>query len=281
MSLTKGFDWSYDQYNFKGYSIAGQATSLVFQNSKICFDIAQGLPFNISSKLFCLTHLHSDHASGISYLLSQRSLFNLPEATIMLPKVHLDSVDRILKEWMKIEEFKYSYHLLGVEEGFTRRLNDKYSLKVFPTTHRIDSFGYLLYENKKKLKDEYKNFDRKELMKLKNQNMEIDEKIEIPLIAFTGDTQIEFLDSHPDIKKAKILFMECTSLDNKKSVEEIRKWGHTHLDEIVPRINEFQNEHICLIHLSARYSTPQAEQLLSQKLPEEFLQKLSIFPRPY
>ncbi len=281
MSLLKGLPWNYQDLDFKGYSIAGQTTSLMFNNPKICFDIGQGLPFHMNAKLYCLTHLHADHGAGLNYVLSQRSLFRLPQVNIMLPKSVIDSADRILKEWMKIEGFEYSYNLIGVDAGTTFDFSEKYRVMAFPTTHRVSSFGYLVYEKKKKLKAEFQNCSRGELIKAKSQGVNIEEPVMVPLVAFTGDTQIEFIDSHPDVRRAKVLFMECTYLDSKKSVAETRKWGHLHLDEFVENLTKFENEHISLIHLSARYSSPEAAEILKDRLPPVMLERLSVFPRPF
>lgn len=280
MSLERGFDWQYDNFLFKGFSIAGQTTSLYFKNPKICFDIAQGLPFHLSAKLFCLTHLHADHGSGLNYLLSQRSLYRLKNAKIMLPKSTMDSVHCILKEWQKIEGFEYDYELIGSEHDKLYELDDQWSVKSFKTTHRVDSFGYVAYRKKKQLKAEYQGLERQEILDLKSKQVVIEEEISEPIMAFTGDTQIEFVDSHPDFLKAKMLFVECTYLDDRKSLEETRKWGHLHLDELIEKKNKFENEHISLIHLSSRYSTNQAKKILDEKLDPEFLKKVSIFPRP-
>lgn len=280
MSLLHGLPWSYKSFDFRGYSIAGQTTSLVFKTAKICFDIAQGLPFHLNSQLFCLTHMHADHGSGIAYVLSLRSLFQLPKARIMLPEKNIESIHKILQEWMKIEGFQYDYELIPAHAGASFDFSNKYRIACFPTTHRVTSFGYLIYEKKKKLSPEFEGQDRQTLMKAKSCGIDIEVDVETPIIAFTGDTQIEFLQSHPDVLKAQLLFMECTYLDDKKDVSAAREWGHIHLDEIVENQSEFKNEHISLIHLSARYSTPAAERILQEKLDDSFREKLSIFPRP-
>ena len=280
MSLLRGFPWSHKNLDFKGYSVAGQSTSLMFSNAKICFDIAQGFPFNLNAKLYCLTHLHADHGSGLNYVLSQRSLFRLPQANIMLPAENIDSVNIILTEWMKIEGFEYDYKLIPVDENTLFDFSAKYQVRAFPTTHRVSSFGYIVYEKKKKLKSEFQNVSRQDIINAKQNNITIEEEVLNPIIAFTGDTQIEFIKAHPDITRAQVLFMECTYLDDKKSLEETRKWGHLHFDEFVNSIDEFKNEHISLIHLSARYSTPQSEKIIGSQLPHNYKEKVSIFPRP-
>lgn len=280
MSLEHGFPWSYGSWDFKGYSVAGQTTSLVFNEAKICFDIGQGLPFHIASKLFCLTHLHGDHGSGIAYLLSQRGLFSLPQANIMLPAYAIATIERILAEWRSLEGFRYDYQLIPVEDGTTYDFSDQWLVKAFATTHRVPSFGYIVYEKKKKLKKEFLNQDKQLIIDAKSRGEKIEEDVLEPCIAFTGDTQIEFIKSHPDVLKAKLLFMECTYLDERKTVEAAREWGHIHLDEIIENAEAFENEHISFIHLSARYSTKQARDILNNKLPASLQGKVSLYPRP-
>lgn len=281
MSLEKGLDWSFKDYHFTGYSIAGQSTSLVFNNAKICFDIAQGLPFHFASRLFCITHLHADHGAGLNYLLSQRSLFRLPCANIMLPVDNIEQVDRILQEWQGIEGFQYDYKLIPVEEGVEYELNDQYWVRAFKTVHRVNSFGYLVYERKKKLKAEYKDLPSPQIIEKRKQGIVVEETVSHPLFAFTGDSQIEFIRSLPDVMNVELLFIECTYLDERKTIDQTRFWGHIHLDEILANLDKFHNEHLCLIHLSARYSTQEALKILNEKLPTEWKQKISLFPRPF
>jgi ribonuclease Z len=47
-----------------------------------------------------------------------------------------------------------------------------------------------------------------------------------------------------------------------------REWGHTHLDELIAVADRFRNEHILLIHFSARYRKADIEAALAAKLPE-------------
>jgi ribonuclease Z len=281
MSLSQGFDWKYDDHHFQGYSLAGQTTSIYFKEPKVCFDIGQGLPFHLSAKLFCLSHLHADHGSGIHYLLSQRSLFRLPEVPILVPAQHCSSIQKIIREWEKIEELKFSYQLIPVEEGLTFDLSSQWQVRAYPTPHRISSFGYIIFTKKKKLKDQYQNLAPHELILARSKGQPIDQIVYEPTVAFTGDTRIEFIETHPEFGLSQVLLMECTYLDHKKSIEETRRWGHIHLDEIIERQSLFKNEKVGLIHLSARYTTAEANKILKEKLSTDFRARVEIFPRPF
>lgn len=281
MSLEKGFSWNYGQEQFKGYSIAGQCTSIFYNNAKICFDIAQGLPFQLNAQLYCLSHLHADHGSGLNYLLSQRSLYRLPKVSVLLPERHCDKMENILQQWQSIEEFQYQYELVPVRPGMIYDHSEHYKVGCFQTTHRIDSVGYIVYKCKKKLSPLYAHKTRDEIIKLKTTGIDIEETVLHPIFAFTGDTQIEFLKAHSDISRCEFIFMECTSLDKKKTREEIRAWGHLHWDEVLDNLPLFTQNKICLIHLSARYTTSEAQKILQETLPIERRDQFEIFPRPY
>lgn len=281
MSLAQGLKLQLDQQAFTGYSIAGQTTSIYHNNSRTCFDIGQGLPFHLGAKAYCLSHLHADHGSGLHYVLSQRCLFRQAKVPIFLPAQHLKSVKAIVALWEGIEGLQYDYELYGVESGFEMEIDKGRVLRAYPTPHRLTSFGYILYEKKKKLKPEFARLPGQALAQARRQGETLETDELSPLVAYTGDTCIEFIESHPEFGESPILFLEATYLDDKKSVAETRRWGHTHLDEIIARQSLFKNKHLCLIHLSARYSTKEARKVLQEKIPPELSERVSLFPRPF
>ena len=280
MSLERGLPWHHGNLNFKGYSLAGITTSIVFENAKICFDIGPGVPFSQNAGIYCLSHCHADHAGGINFLLSQRSLFSLPHTNILLPEVHVEPINNILQQWQNIEGFQYNYTLIPAKPNQPFGYG-KYKIVPFQTTHRIDSVGYIVYEKRKKLKEEFASLSREEIIEKRKKKVDVQEELLEPLVAFTGDTQIEFLQSHPDIFKAKVLLMECTYIDDRRTIEKTRQWGHIHLDELLPYLDLFHNEKVCFIHLSARYKSPEAQRILQDKLGDRYKAPFELFPRPF
>jgi ribonuclease Z len=273
-----GQEWNYDGLKFAGTSLAGIRTSIAMPDHSLAFDVAQGAPFLFNLNHFFVTHGHMDHAAGIPYLISQKAMSSHKSPAFYMPESMIDPLTRIMKTWAEIEKYEYTRNFIAVKGGETFKLSNSYFVKPFKTVHRIDSFGYTLFHTKTKLKSELANLSQDELRQVRESGTEITRPIETPLVSFTGDTQIEFLQSEPWIQKSKILFLEATYLDSDKPIQSARDWGHTHLDEIIPILPQLECEKIVLIHSSARYPIEVARGILARKIPKEFQEKVVLFP---
>lgn len=266
-------------FTFQGASIAGVFTSLASKELSLAFDVANGPQFLFPIKNYFITHGHADHAAGLPYLLSMKALSKQPPVQVYMPGDLLPPMQKILELWQDIEEHSYNYQLHPVSLSETYDLKGSYFVRPFQTFHRVSSFGYTVFESKKSLREEFRSQNKETILKAKSEGIEIHDYIEVPLISFTGDTRIEFWDSCSWVKQSKTLFVEVSFIDKQRTIEETRHWGHIHLDEILPLIEEFQGEQLILIHLSQRYSTHQLEILLKQKLKPELLKKVKVWPR--
>lgn len=264
-------------YNFEGISEGGIRTSVVCTNLDMMFDVgSQPIHYIHISNVF-VTHAHLDHFCGLPYYVSQRSLRNLKPPNIFLPIFIEEDVRQLLKIYQKLEDFEYKFNLIPVEQNLLLHITNQISLKAFPTIHRIQSIGYTLYEKVKKLKQEYSSLTKEEIIQLRTQGISITEEHYIPILSFSGDTQIEYVLENEDVRKSKILFLECTYLDDKRDVERARKWGHLHLDEIIQYSKYFENEKIVLMHFSKRYSAKDILDIVEQKLPQELQGRIVCF----
>lgn len=278
MNLSNGAHYSHAGLHLRGLSLSGIRTAISLPDLSLSFDVAQGYPFLLNLKHFFLSHGHLDHAAGVPYIISQKAMNHQLPPHFYMPPTLIEPLDRIMKIWQQIEDHHYKYKFIPVEADQEIPVKGNFFIKVFPTKHRIDSFGYTLFESHKKLSAKYEGLSRPELIRLKCEGHCINETHRTPLLSFTGDTQIEFLHSRSWIAHSKILMLEATYLDDRKSIEHARNWGHTHLHEILPHLDEIKSEKIVLIHTSSRYTWEEAQHLVYQQVPEKHRHRVELFP---
>jgi ribonuclease Z len=220
-----------------------------------------------------------DHAAGLPYIISQKAMTGLVPPSVYMPEALVRPMREIMRIWERIDGHTYQYQFKAALENEEITLNGSYFARTFKTFHRVASVGYTVFERKKRLKAEYRKYEPTYLGDLRKQGHEPDEIYEEPVISFTGDSQIECLDSE-QVRNSRILVMEVTYWDKQKTVENARTWGHIHLDELIPRLESIKSEKIVLIHASARYSNKELRAIVDARIPEHFKHRVDIFPRP-
>jgi ribonuclease Z len=276
-TLVQPQQWKHNGLTYTGVSIAGVGTSICIPEWSICFDVAQGTPWAVPMRNIFISHGHMDHASGIPYIISQRSLYQLPPAKFYLPQVMIEPLEKIMELWAQIEMFSYDLQFVPVKSGERIDLEAGLFARVFPTKHRIPSQGYTIFSEKKKLMPKYQGQSGHQLEAFRKQGIAIEHTVSTPEVSFTGDTQIEFLDLAPEVKNSRILLMEMTYVDGSRPVERARQWGHLHLDEFLPRLKELNCEKIILLHLSRRHRHHEVKELLTEKLSLEDQQRTILW----
>lgn len=245
---------------------------------RMTFDVGRGASNLVDLPKVFLTHGHLDHSAGIAYHISQRSLRHLPGAEIYCPAELKEPLQQILKLWSKIEMFDFDYKLIAVEPGRFYPLQDEYFFTGFTTLHRIPSLGYTIFEQKSKLKAEFRNLKGTQIAEMRRTRTDMFEEVLTPLVTFSGDTRIESIIENESARKSKVLFLECTYIDDKRPVERARNWGHTHLFEIAQHAEYFRDvQQLFLIHFSPRYRPESIRQAISSSLPNWLAEKTIPF----
>ncbi|KAG2488018.1 hypothetical protein HYH03_013453 [Edaphochlamys debaryana] len=256
----------------EGISISGQETSIIFPRGKCTFDVGRCPQRACFQPVVLLSHTHLDHVGGLPFHVCTRNLLKLPPTHVVCPKGMGERIRRYVDMAQELQgQPPIPFEITELESGQDFTLPSGFIARPFPTTHLIESQGYVLYSQRRKLRSDLQGRSQEEVRQLRLAGEEVTDLIEVPEIAFTGDTTSLFLDGDSpilaDALRAKVLVMEMTFLCDDVTVDEAREKGHMHLADFVGRAHMFQNEAIVLIHYSPRYKRTDIVQQLNTMLP--------------
>jgi len=248
----------------KGKSVSGVGTSLVVPELGLALDLGYCSGEARECQTVLLTHGHPDHVAGVVMHASTRAMTKLsPSRFVCSPEV-ASFLREMLGVWAKHQELAYT--VVELSPGETLNLGKGLSVRPFPTYHRGPSQGYAVVKTTLKLKVEFEGLSGPEVGALRQQGVEVTNRVEQVVLTYTGDTTPEALD-HEDVQQAETVVTECTFFGPLVSVEKARAYGHTHLDELVPQLAKLKNR-VFLTHVSMRHCQKQARQEVTRLTKE-------------
>jgi ribonuclease Z len=224
-----------------------------------------------------LTHMHLDHMACLPVYVARRRMMKMAPPTIYLPEYAVDDIRRLLLIMQRLDRGRQNCELVGVKPGQEIELSRDHVISVFETTHTIPSVGYLVWERRNKLKEEYHGLTGEQIRDLRLSGTPVTRELRTPLVAYTGDTSPAGLDNYPPAYEAKILITEMSFIRAKHRREKIHKFGHMHLDDFIERADRFKNELIVCAHFSTRYGVDEVRRILEAKLPEALRGRVRIW----
>ena len=258
----------HDGLTIEGYSRAAVQTYFRIPELKIGFDFGASPWDFMGTPTWMLSHCHLDHVSALPLYVSRRRLMKRTPPKIFVPAYAVKSIREMLRSFEKLDRGRLPCELIGVEAGEEYELSRELVVKVLATEHRIPSVGYVIIERRNKLKQEYIGLSGTEIRDIRLAGTEVSAEHRIPILGFTGDTSPPGFDNNPLFYETKILITELTFVAPDHSPNIIHKHGHIHLDDLVKRVDKFQNELIIAGHLSTRYNAKQVRRMVSKKLPD-------------
>jgi ribonuclease Z len=251
----------------EGYSRAAVQSYWRIAELKVGFDLgAQPWDFMGTSNWF-LSHTHLDHIAALPVYVARRRMMKMEPPKIYLPEEMVDDVRRLLQIMQRLDRGRQVCDLIGVRPGQEIELSRDHIVTVFETKHTIPSVGYLVWDRRNKLKEEYHGLPGDQIRDLRLSGVQVTREIRTPLVAYTGDTSPAGLDGYPPVFDAKILITEMSFIREKHRREKIHKFGHMHLDDFIERADRFKNELIICAHFSTRYHANEVRRLVEGKLP--------------
>ena len=267
----------HDGLTIEGYSRAAVQSYWRIPELKLGFDLG-GSPWDFMNiPTIFITHAHLDHMAALPVYVARRRMMKMEPPTIYLPEENVESADRLLKIWQKLDRGRMNCQLIGVKAGQEIELSRDHLVTVFATSHTVPSVGYLVWQRRKKLKPKYLALSGNEIRDLRMSGEEVAHEVRTPLVCYTGDTSPPGIDNYPPLFDAKILITEITFFRPEHRKEKIYKFGHMHLDDIIERADKFHNELIIAMHVSTRYATNQIEKAVMKKIPAQLKDRIKLW----
>ncbi|WP_456400961.1 MBL fold metallo-hydrolase [Mesoaciditoga sp.] len=252
------------------------STWMYYSPDRMLIDCGEGASTFLGNKAFAvkrvfITHGHADHIAGLWGLVNTRNnaMGDKEKALeIYYPKGG-KSVEEFLDFILKVNsDLKYNLTIRALEEGeevvLHRTGSAQRVIRPFRTHHTLSevSFGYNIYEKRKKLKDEYKGLSQRDIMELvrKVGRETITREYEQKILTVSGDAipiNVE------NAFESDLLVHESTFLD-----ERDRKGNnHSSVKEVLDLAKKANVKSLILYHISTRYER-KVKRLVNKSIEE-------------
>lgn len=262
-----------------GQAVSGIGSAIALPDLRICLDIGVLTEASRQCRTVLITHGHIDHLGCIIQHAHVRTMMGMKKSRYVVPPHLIEPIHAMFEAWRLIQEDseRAEYELIPVAPGETRDLGKNLSVRAFATHHRIESQGYFILQNRRRLKKAYEGLTGPEIGDIARTGVSVNEFFTVPVAAYTGDTKASVLDAEPDLLKVDLLIMESTFIGSEQDPEFAQARGHVHLDELAERADRFENTKVLLVHFSARYDNERIREAV-EALPEGLRQRASFLP---
>ncbi|HBT77043.1 MAG TPA: metal-dependent hydrolase [Planctomycetaceae bacterium] len=252
----------------EGYSRAAMQTFWRLPELKLGFDLgAQPWGFMGTPKWF-VSHSHMDHLLALPAYVARRRMMKMEPPSIYLPENAVANVERLLRAFSHLDRGRLPCVLHGVAPGDEIPLSRELVVSVHETFHTLPSVGYVVWERRKKLKEEYLHLTPDEIRDLAVSGVEVSAERRTPKVAYLGDSTPQGFDANPAMYEAEILIFEMTFVARRHRRARIHKFGHIHLSDVVERREKFHNQLLIASHFSTRYHDREIESSVRQTFPD-------------
>ena len=236
----------------KGYSRAGERSSFQIPAISLMFDA--GIRTSNTPNHIFISHCHADHIFDLPIILagttSKTNIYSPIEENIVDNFVR-SSFAFINNGNVQTSPYQINRIMPSQKINFSENKRD-YQIEVFKCFHRVPTNGYGLSEIKKKLKPEYVGKSGKELVELKQSNIEICYQFIDNIFAYLTDTTTKVFNNE-SIFNYKTIMVECTIL-TEDAKDSARKHKHTYWGDLLPIIKSHPDNYFLIIHISHRYN---------------------------
>lgn len=262
-------------HTIRGFSAAGEETVITLPELNVAFDVGRAPREVVTIDHVCLSHGHMDHAAGIAYYFSQRNFQGTAAGCALVHHKLVSPLQDLLTVWGRIEGHVSPARIVGVDEDEDFELRRGLLVRPFRVKHPGTCLGFSVVEVRKKLKPEYANLSGQQLAALKRGGQNIENRLEIPLVSYCGDTAVgNFLD-HDHVRNAEVLIVECTFYEP-DHVSRARQGMHIHVIDLPELMERVRSPHVMLVHLTRRTGVGEVKRALQRLLSPADLARIEI-----
>jgi ribonuclease Z len=262
-------------FEIVGFSLAGEETVIAAPELNVCFDIGRAPREVISIDNVCISHGHMDHAAGVAYYLSQRGFIGNAGGRVIVHRALAQSFQKLMEVWADIE----GHHSPGTIEGVAHLedlpLRRDLLVRPFDVNHAAGALGYTVIELRHKLKPEHHGKSGPQLVALKKQGVVIEERIEVPVLTYTGDTALGRWLDLPFVRQSQALITECTFFD-REHVSRARAGKHIHVVDLPAILEAVPEAEVLLCHATRRTDLRIAKRVLERTVRGEDAGRISL-----
>jgi ribonuclease Z len=240
-------------FHVLGYSVAGEESWVQVPELNVNFDIGKCPRPALTADFCLLTHGHIDHSAGIAYYLSQRFFQGMSAGTILCPAKIAKPLSDIIHSWAGLEGKVTEHKIIPMNVGDEVELRKGLIARAFATRHTVPSLGFTLIDRREKLRADLleQNLPGHVLRQMKERGEQITYRLDVPLVAYTGDTSMGETLLQPGVVDAKVLITECTFFerDHRKRAQVGQ---HLHIADLLDILPQSKNELVLVSHVSRR-----------------------------
>ena len=243
-------------FRIQGISVAGEQAVVHVPELDLVLDIGLCPRPALASPTVALSHAHMDHVAGLPYWFSQRHFQKMPGTARCLahPKM-VDPLRRMMASWVDLERQRTPHEIVPIEPDGEFQIRPNVFVRAIEVSHTTPALAFVVIERRSKLREEFHGLSQDRLRELRAEGHEITRTTEIPLVAYTGDTEPGDFLLRDEFRRARVVVSECTFFEDEHR-DRARIGKHLHIEDFRPLLDAWTAQDVVIVHVSRRTLMP-------------------------